>query len=78
MEHCSRQVRENQAVNTIISQIQGDLNYSAPSGSIKQEVFWQKILRHFKSRRDDFSLFNIEFCVEKLFGHAKYPINVWN
>ena len=33
---------------------------------------------HFRSQRANFSLQNIEFCVEKLFGLAKYPINVWN
>ena len=33
---------------------------------------------HFKGQRSNFSLQNIEFCVEKLFGLAKYPINIWN
>lgn len=41
-------------------------------------MFWAKILDHFRGRRANFSLQNIEFCVEKLFGLAKYPINVWN
>lgn len=35
-------------------------------------------MEHFKRQRQNFCLQNIEFNSEKLFGLAKYPINVWN
>lgn len=55
-----------------------DTNVINPQNSVAQDYFWKRILDHFKGQRSNFSLQNIEFCVEKLFGQAKYPINVWN
>jgi len=45
---------------------------------IEQDMFWRRIMDHFRGQRANFCLQNIEFCVEKVFGLAKYPINVWN
>ena len=46
--------------------------------SVTVEKFWRKTLEHFITVRPQFCLQNIEFYSEKLFGLAKYPINVWN
>ena len=77
MEYCSKQIRTNSIVLENVKQQQrllGDVN----SNFISQEYFWKRILDHYRGQRANFSLQNIEFCVEKLFGLAKYPINVWN
>ena len=43
-----------------------------------QDHFWDRIKDHFTTKNSNFCLENIVFNVEKLFGLAKYPINVWN
>ena len=84
MEHCSRQIRANQAVTSIVSLAQRQLTASAeavsaaPGDFLSQDILWKRIMGHFRSQRSNFSLENIEFCPEKLFGLAKYPINIWN
>lgn len=85
MEYCSRQIRQNQSAALITAEAQRRLNSSESSRArteaychLHQDFFWQRLLGHFKEKRANFSLQNIEFCVEKLFGLAKYPINVWN
>ena len=35
-------------------------------------------MEHFFRKSKNFSLQNIDFTVEKLFGSSKYPIYVWN
>lgn len=45
---------------------------------LREDFFWTRLMDHFKGQRSNFCLQNIEFCVEKLFGLAKYPISVWN
>jgi hypothetical protein len=85
MEYCARQVRQNPSTAAVLSSAQRRLNISEGNRvtsemhhHLNQDLLWQRLLDHFRSQRTNFNLQNIEFCVEKLFGLAKYPINVWN
>jgi len=71
-EYCSRQIK------MALPQLNTGQSQKSLDVFLSQELVWSRILVHFRIKSPNFSLQIIEFCVEKLFGLAKYPINVWN
>ena len=79
IEFCSQQIKENQNIQAHFREvIDIPRNDFEDRIQMNQDFFWKRLMDHFKGQRSNFCLQNIEFCVEKLFGLAKYPINVWN
>lgn len=85
IEYCSQQINNNVIMQANVSAQLREASNTAQlprqinsRDFIEQDQFWRRLMDHFKGQRQNFCLQNIEFCVEKLFGLAKYPINVWN
>lgn len=81
MEFCSNEIKQNHIIQAHFQhycRISMGLHVNYHENLIGQDYFWRRVMDHYIDKNSNFSLQNIEFYVEKLFGLAKYPINIWN